>query len=498
MSNKHSSLALSIFPRLDCARYRQSGEHRDQVVRLVEKGVGGFVLFDGDLQMVADVIAELQTLSGNRLLFAADCEHGVTMRFTGGTAFPSMMTLGRANDVAATYAVARGIAREMRAIGIHWNFAPVADINSNPENPIINIRSFGETPELVAEHVHAYMRGLQDGGVAACLKHFPGHGDTAVDSHLELPTISRSLEALRERELKPFKKGIDAGVRSVMIGHIALPALDPSGEAATLSEAIVDGLLRKDLGFDGVVVTDAMEMHAITKRYSSAEAATRAFCAGVDVIELPEEPEEALRGLLDAAERGDIPEERIARSAARIQALKTWCDSYAGGKETIERSIDGHDVIALEAARRGMSVEGHLRKLYAPLFVVAFVDEGGNDAIEEWFQYFSAWYQGEATGAVVTPDLTSEDAAEIIASAEGAGTVIVALSVRPRGAAGTIGLNEAQMEIIESVKRKPMIIMNFGNPYLLRDLEPAGRVDTYSPSSASLAASIEGLNRIAG
>jgi beta-N-acetylhexosaminidase len=150
MSKKPLPLALSIFPRLDCLRYRSSTEHRDQVRRLVERGVGGFVVFDGDVETVAAVIEELQKMAGNRLLFAADCEHGVTMRFTGGTAFPSMMTLGEANDVAATYAVARAIAREMRALGIHWNFAPVADVNSNPENPIINIRSFGRLRSLSA------------------------------------------------------------------------------------------------------------------------------------------------------------------------------------------------------------------------------------------------------------------------------------------------------------------------------------------------------------
>ncbi|MEO5929463.1 MAG: glycoside hydrolase family 3 N-terminal domain-containing protein, partial [Candidatus Kapaibacterium sp.] len=256
MAERNLLLGQSIFPRLNCAQYRAVAPYRDTITRMIEsKSVGGFVVFDGDVDTVRLVLEELQKLAGGTLLFAADCEDGVTMRFPGGTEFPSMMALGRSGDVAATYSVARSIAREMRALGIYWNFAPVADVNTNPDNPIINIRSFGERAEQVGDHAHAYVRGMQDGGIIACAKHFPGHGDTELDSHRELPVIAGDRRRLESVELAPFRATIRNGVKSVMVAHIAVPAIDPSGDPASLSAPVVSGLLRDEMGFDGAIVT---------------------------------------------------------------------------------------------------------------------------------------------------------------------------------------------------------------------------------------------------
>jgi beta-glucosidase-like glycosyl hydrolase len=498
MAGQRLLLAQSIFPRLNCNQYRISSEYREEVDRLVESAaVGGFVLFDGDIETVHGVVGDLRALSGNTLLFAADCEDGVTMRFAGGTEFPSMMALGAANDVAATYSVSRSIAREMRAIGIGWNFAPVADINTNPDNPIINIRSFGEEATLVSDHVHAYLRGMQDGGVAACAKHFPGHGDTRADSHREIPVLEFDERRLNSVEIYPFREAIRNGVKSVMVAHVAVPAIDPSMLPATLSRLLTGDLLRRQLGFKGVIVTDAMDMNAITDAYSPADAAVMAYNAGADVLEVMPDPAAALSALVAAAAAGTIEARRIKETSARIAALKKWVAAYQDeGAVTLQQSRKGHEVIALEAARRSINLNGRLRKLYPPLVVLAFVDTADNPKPDEWFGYFSSWYPGQASGAIVTPEVTPDDQRDLLATIDSAGSVIAVFFVRPRSHAGTIGLTPDQTRIADAAFARPTVMLNFGNPYLLRDSDPQARIDAYSASSASLAASIEALERV--
>jgi beta-glucosidase-like glycosyl hydrolase len=498
MPDQRQLLAQSIFPRLNCNQYLRTAEYRDEIHRLVEsESVGGFVLFDGDGETVRETTQALQALSGNKLLFAADCEDGITMRFAGGTEFPSMMALGSANDVAATYSVARSIAREMRTLGIGWNFAPVADINTNPDNPIINIRSFGETPQLVSDHVHAYLRGLQDGGVAACAKHFPGHGDTSVDSHREIPVLEFDMRRLNGVELVPFRDAVRHGVRSVMVSHVAVPAMDPTGLPASLSEPIITGCLRNGFGYNGIIVTDAMDMDAISRGYGSGEAAVMAYMAGCDVIEIPADPVQALDELVQGAKKKRIAQRRIKDTANRIAALKKWVASFQDDVTlTLDQAKRGHAAIALESARRALTISGRLRKIYPPLVVLAFADEVTNPKPEEWFGYFSSWYAGEASGVVVTPEVSEEEMSDILGSVEAAGTIVAAFFVRPRGYAGTVGLSADQTSIMDAAFERPVIMVNFGNPYLLRDSEPTVRIDTYSASSASLASSIEALNRV--
>lgn len=497
MTELRTLLAQSIFPRLSCTRYDSEPDYRRDIDDLVEKkDVGGFVVFDGHVDLVSSVLAQLQKLSGGTLLFAADCEDGVTMRFPGGTEFPSMMALGEAGDLAATYSVARSIAREMRALGIHWNFAPVADVNINPDNPIINIRSFGSDPALVADHVHAYLQGLKDGGVISCAKHFPGHGDTAVDSHLSIPVIAGDLRRLQNVELAPFRESIRNGVQSVMVAHVAVPTLDPERLPATLSRPIVTELLREQMGFEGVIVTDAMDMGAIVHDFDPTQAGVMAYMAGCDVLEIPVDPRAMLRALDAAATAKKIGRHRIKQTAGRIAALKKWTSDFHDDKHSITHSKKGHDVIALEAARRAIRVSGRMRKFYPPLFVIAFVDVPENEKPGEWFGYFSSWYEGEATGAVVLPTVSEEETRELMAGIESAGSIIAAFFLRPRGSAGRIGLTDDQSRIFEMITRKPYVFLDFGNPFLLMNAEPKVRIDTFSASSASLASSIEALSRV--
>src|SRR5450755_4821209 len=234
----------------------------------------------------AELLNRLQKESKLPLLFAADFERGVTMRLHGTTVFPHAMAFGAAGkeDYAETFG--RITAQESRAIGVHWNFFPDADVNSNPANPIINTRSFGEDPKQVGDLVAAYIRGAHTAGMLTTAKHFPGHGDTATDSHLGLAQVTGDRERLNAVELPPFRRAIDAGVDAVMVAHVTVPNLDPEpNQVATTSKPIVTGLLQEDMGFKGIIVTDALDMAALTHLYASdiGRAAVESFKAGNDV-----------------------------------------------------------------------------------------------------------------------------------------------------------------------------------------------------------------------
>ncbi|MBP6510239.1 MAG: hypothetical protein KA339_06745, partial [Candidatus Kapabacteria bacterium] len=306
--------------RADAAHWADH-DYRERIYRLIDRGVGGVGVFLGGLEETASMIEDLQRRGGRRLIIAADYEHGLPMRLDGGIAFPRAMALGRTLP-GITEHVAACIAIEASAIGVHWNWAPVADINSDPNNPIINTRSFGETAEVVAAHAAAYVRGTQSRGVMACAKHAPGHGDTRVDSHVAMPTIDVSVDVARLREFIPFRACIDAGVRSVMVAHIVVPFLDGT-LPASLSHEVVTGLIRNEWGFTGLITTDAMDMKAIDDTWSSAEASLLAIKAGVDVVLMPSNPNAAIDAVLEAITTGAISEEQLSASEAR------WDDARA-------------------------------------------------------------------------------------------------------------------------------------------------------------------------
>ncbi|HZK76778.1 MAG TPA: glycoside hydrolase family 3 protein, partial [Candidatus Kapabacteria bacterium] len=296
-----SLIGQLIMPRLDAQAFSEDKEYAERIELLVrEARAGGFCVFGGTPEMVARATKKLQAIAIASemppLLFSCDCEFGLPMRLTGGgTEFPDAMAIAKTGEPKLARDVGSAIAREMRSIGLGWNFAPVADVNSNPANPIINTRAFGGDPKTVAIFAAEFMRGLQSEGVAAAGKHFPGHGDTAVDSHRELPVIEKNWQDFSATELPPFKALIEAGVLSIMTGHLAAPNLaeylgasaDDRNLPATLSRALTTSLLRERLGFDGVIVTDALEMHAITEHFGPEEAAIRAFRAGADILLLP-------------------------------------------------------------------------------------------------------------------------------------------------------------------------------------------------------------------
>ncbi|HTQ59085.1 MAG TPA: glycoside hydrolase family 3 N-terminal domain-containing protein [Candidatus Solibacter sp.] len=310
-----------------------------EMVRDVEElHVGGFInitersplgIVKSQAYPTAVLTNQLQAKSKLPLLIGADFERGTAMRLDEGTSFPTAMALAAAGNPKDAYTMGKITALEGRAVGVQWIYAPVSDVNNNPDNPIINTRSFGEDPQKVAKFVTEFVRGVEDNGGLATAKHFPGHGDTASDSHIDLPVIRASRQRIESLELVPFRAAIAAGVDTIMTGHLSIPALEPDPNTlATLSSKILTGLLRDELEYKGLVVTDAMDMGGITVRYAPGDAAVRAFAAGADALLMPPVPDAAFDALRDAVKSGRISRERLDASVRRILQAKARLGLY--------------------------------------------------------------------------------------------------------------------------------------------------------------------------
>lgn len=302
---------------------------RDLASFIKEYKPGGVILFSRNLESIeqmVDLTNDLQACSPHSpLLISIDQEGGRVSRLPKGfTIFPPCELLGRANSTELAYAAAATIAKELRAVGVNMNMAPVLDVNSNPDNPVIGDRAFGTTPDVVCELGLATAAGLQDNNVVACGKHFPGHGDTNVDSHKELPVVDASRERLEAVEFPPFRRAVTQGIASMMTAHVLYRTLDPE-LPATLSPTIINGLLRQELRYDGVVLTDDLEMHAIIDHYGIEDAAVRAVLAGCDVLLICKDRDReiaAFEAVEQAVASGTISMERLSLSASRITRLK--------------------------------------------------------------------------------------------------------------------------------------------------------------------------------
>ncbi|MGW6839559.1 glycoside hydrolase family 3 protein [Streptomyces sp. NPDC054958] len=344
----------------------------DWLLRQVGEGLTAVGLFGRNITspgQLAALTAQLRT-ERDDVLVAIDEEGGDVTRLEvrGGSSFPGNLALGAVDDTDLTHGVAHELGRRLAECGVNLNWAPSADVNSNPDNPVIGVRSFGADTHLAARHTAAYVQGLQAAGVAACTKHFPGHGDTNVDSHHALPRIDVDLDTLQARELIPFKAAIEAGTKAVMSAHILVPALDPT-RPATLSPQILTGLLRGELGYEGLIVTDGMEMHAIAGTYGIERGSVLAIAAGADAIcvggGLADEAT-VLRlrdALVTAVREGALPEERLADAAARVRALAAWT---RGARPDAQPEGSRASGIGQTAARRAVLVTGSAKPLTAP------------------------------------------------------------------------------------------------------------------------------------
>ncbi len=444
--------------------------------------VGGVILFAGNVYESAVLLNDLQEMSELPLLVSADFERGASMRVTDATSFPWAMAVGATGSEEFAYRLGAVTAREARALGVHWIFAPVVDVNSNPDNPVINIRSFGEDPRLVSRLGAAFIRGARDNGVLTTAKHFPGHGDTATDSHIGLAVVGADRARLDEVELAPFRSAIEAGVDSIMTAHVAVPKVTGEPDIpATLSSKVLTDLLRHTLKFQGMIVTDAMEMGGITTRYWTGLAAIRALQAGADLILLPVDSTVAIDEVVRAVQRGEIPPERIERSVEKVLWAKTQLRLHKNRTVPVERIAD--TVGAPESRRLGQEMADASvtlvrddRRLLpidprrAPkIFAVALSSEldtaPGATFLAEVRQRFPA-----ARTAAADTRISQELVSTIASGAAAADLIVCATIVRVVSGKGTIALPENHRGIIEKLLEtgKPVIWIAFGNPYVLR------------------------------
>ena len=351
----------------------------DWLLRRLGEGLASVGLFGRNIASPEQLTALTAQLRAERddVLVAIDEEGGDVTRLEvrTGSSFPGNHALGAVDDVELTREVAAELGRRLASCGVNLNWAPSADVNSNPSNPVIGVRSFGASPKLVARHTAAYVTGLQSAGVAACTKHFPGHGDTAVDSHHALPRIDADASVLGSRELSPFRAAIAAGTRAVMTAHILVPALDPD-RPATLSGRVLTDLLRGELRYDGLIVTDGMEMQAIAGTYGIERGSVLAIAAGADAICVggglaDDETVRLLRdALVSAVRSGDLPEDRLADAAERVRALARWTAAASAAEPTVTPDPE----VGLRAARRALTATGAdaFTPLTEPPYVAAF------------------------------------------------------------------------------------------------------------------------------
>lgn len=340
-----------------------------------EHHVGGIILFGrniGTPQEILHLTNELQReakAAGHErpLLICIDQENGVVRRLgEGATIFPGSMLLGATGQPENAYQVGLATGKELKALGINWNLAPVLDVNNNPENPVIGVRSFGESAEKVSEFGKMAMKGMQDAGVITTLKHFPGHGDTNVDSHLDLPVISHNIERLREIELKPFVESMKEGADTIMSAHVYFPAIeDAPGVPATLSKKVITGLLREELGFDGVVTTDCMEMNAIANTIGTAKGGVEAVKAGIDLVMVSHRhnlQKDTINEIVAAVEAGEIDESIIEAAFGRVQRLKdkylSWDELNLENNASVPAVVGcpEHEELASEIYKQGITI----------------------------------------------------------------------------------------------------------------------------------------------
>ena len=444
-------------------------------------GVGGILISVGSPIDVATRLNALQRRARLPILVGADLEWGSAMRLVGGTAFPMAMGIGATGRETDAYELGRVTALEARAVGIHMTFSPVVDVNNNPQNPIINTRSFGEDPRAVARLASAYIRGAQEHGVFATAKHFPGHGDTQSDTHIDVPVVPSCWGRLDTLELVPFRAAIAAGVTVTMTAHVAMPCLTPGDTTpATLSPRIMTGMLRDSLRFGGLVMTDALSMGAIQRKYGPGEAAVRAFLGGSDVLLDPVDVPGTSRAMMAAVESGRIPMERLNASVRKVLGLKQRAGLF-------QRRTVSLDSVAATVGRREFQavaddVAARSLTLVQPRSFDVFRGTRSRNAVILYAEETNLTMGNvllrelRAGGDTVTPfrlypasGALSYDSARAIIGRNP--RVLFATSVRFIAGRGHVSMPDSLARLVLATeKQKPTLLASFGSPYLLAQL----------------------------
>ena len=501
--------------------------------------VEGPVLLKSQPDVAAELLNRLQKSSKLPLIVAADFERGVSVRLNGATVFPHAMAFGATGKTENAEAFGRITGLEARAVGVHWNFFPVADVNSNPANPIINTRSFGEDPKQVGDFVAAYIRGAHQGFMLATAKHFPGHGDTATDSHLGLAEVTGDRARLDAVELPPFRRAIEAGVDAVMVAHVTVPALDAEpNRVATTSRAIVEGLLKEEMGFKGMVVTDALDMAGLTRIYAKdiGRAAVESFEAGNDMLIIPADLDASYRSVLQAVESGEISRPRLDESVRKILQLKASLglnkarlvdpgrlsseiakpENLATGQRIADEAIalirDNGNVIPLQSFGASLGTPKaslpyqSLTEVSNRLVVVIFSDDLRTDSGRMLERQILARVP-DANMIYVDPRSAAGIKAPVVEAVEAAEHVIAAVYVVPtagkamRDAGGglknTVAMDEATGSLLSAILDRAAertVVVAMGNPYVVQDF-PAiqNYVCAFSNATVSETAAVKAI-----
>ncbi len=474
-----------------------------------EDHVGGFIVAgrirDGNVISaqpfeMAVFINHMQRLSKTPLLVASDFERGASMRVAETAKFPYMMAFGAAHDLPATKELGAATAREARALGVTWVFAPDADVNNNPDNPIINVRSFGEDPHAAASAVSAFIEGAHSDPrnyILVTAKHFPGHGDTAEDSHMQLAKLDQPKERIESVELVPFRAAVEHGVDSIMTAHMTVPAFEPQPIPATVSQNVLTGLLRDELGFKGLIVTDAMEMQGIASLYSPGEAAVRAIEAGADVLLMPTDPGVCIRALMAAVNSGRISRQRIDASAAKVMLAKQRLGLMRNRSVSLDGLTDEIEDPKLEQLAQHVADEAvtlvkddkHLFPMPSPSGTcLVIMGEGQFSQRGEALVHELRRGARELKTYVVNPSVSDAVLTAIANDAAQCPQIYVAAFVTVSANRGSValqgGLNSFLTTLIHGPA--PVALISLGNPYLLRDFpDVASYAATFSTSSTS-------------
>ena len=488
--------------------YQESSAEYRRLKKLCrDSKVGGFIFFKGTSSGYASLSNKLQSLSETPLLISADFERGTGMRVTDGTLFPNNMAVGAANNYELAYKMGFCIANESRALGVQQNYAPVCDVNNNPDNPIINVRSFGEDPALVSKMSEAVIKGLQDGNVIATAKHFPGHGDTKIDSHNDLPVLNFSMDRLNKIELVPFKNAIQNNVKSVMIAHLSFPELENKPNVpASLSENIVQDLLINQLGFKGLVVTDALNMKGITKYFSTSEVALMCVKAGIDLILMPIDEEETINAIESAVKNGKISEERINRSVKKILAAKEWLglfDNRYVNESEVSKKVNTQEsnALAQQIADESITLVKDNRNIL-PLkskngkTLLINLSDGNSNINAGYFSEQMKYTNANTDEVNYFSEISSNELNGLISKADQYDVVIAAIYAKVRYGTGKISMLPSQVQLLNSLNStgNKLIVISFGNPYLLKEFpEINNYICAYGDADVSVKAAIKAI-----
>jgi beta-N-acetylhexosaminidase len=491
-------------------------EYRKFIHLVRDVRVGGLILVNvaqgrlaqrAEPHELASFINRMQRMSRLPLLVSGDLERGASMRVNDTTVFPHAMAFAAAGDPALTRYEGEVTAREARALGIQWIFYPDADVNNNPDNPIINIRSFGENPQVVSRHVEAFIEGAEADRrirVLTTAKHFPGHGDTATDSHLGVATITADRQRLAAVELVPFRAAIAKGVDAVMTAHISVPALDSADVPATLSTAILTKLLRDELGFHGLIVTDAMDMGAIVNGFGGTEASVRAIEAGADVVLMPMDAEAAVNAIVAAVHRGRISQKRIDLSVAKVLAAKIKVgldrnrlvdleaiDDVVNSPEANERAQEVADRAATLIRNDPSQIP--MRAPDKACFLLLAESHYSNEGLV----FAQEIHKRSPNALVLTLDPSLPDAAlDVAATRAGFCESTVVAAFASVAARSTPSLAAGFPKLLDTLiaSGKPVTLIALGNPYLVRSYpKVAAYLTTYSTVPPSEIAAVKAL-----